>query len=400
MVFNYDIIYTAIEKGSNYRNYTKKDICICPSPVQPIHIKQSDAFSYYDMYIRDDYYDNDGEPICEIALYKDFYIGKDQKIFMVLLFWKNLHQNCNCMDSLVERIFVSQDNKILYIDPEYTTEATSIEDISREYINRKYPEIDTQICFVFDQETEQLISTRLHAKIKVYKLPGTTIIEEIFTNSGRKINTIINTPVVLSEFFDTISEEEILHLYSGPDPEYMSHKTIVNMIYRYLTNNISNDYTIQVNPPHIKFTEDGKHYRYSIFSKTYSYYASYNIETIYKSYTDICVLVSSDKSDTKKVIHILFKPRDIGEKIYEYTIPEGCECYCEYTIWHDGSKIYTHEPHKFLPLSYIDPKDSSLKRSAELHIEHLKLQDRKNLESKRIVHIIHPERYKRLKVRL
>ena len=399
MVFNYDIIYTAIEKGSNYRNYTKKDICICPSPVHPIHIKQSDVFSYYDMYIRDDYYDNDGEPICEIALYKDFYIGKDQKIFMVLLFWKNLHQNCNCMDSLVERIFVSQDNKILYIDPEYTTEATSIEDISRDYINRKYPEIDTQICFVFDQETEQLISTRLHAKIKVYKLPGTTIIEEIFTNSDRKINTIINTPVVLSEFFDTISEEEILHLYSA-DPEYMSHKTIVNMIYRYLTNNISNDYTIQVNPPHIKFTEDGKHYRYSIFSKTYSYYASYNIETIYKSYTDICVLVSSDKSDTKKVIHILFKPRDIGEKIYEYTIPEDCECYCEYTIWHDGLKIYTHEPHKFLPLSYIDPKDSSLKRSAELHIEHLKLQDRKNLESKRIVHIIHPERYKRLKVRL
>ena len=397
MVFNYDIIYTAIEKGSNYRNYTKKDICICPSPVHPIHIKQSDAFSYYDMYIRDDYYDNDGEPICEIALYKDFYIGKDQKIFMVLLFWKNLRQNH--MDSLVERIFVSQDNKILYIDPNYNSGFTSVEDIAREYINKKYPEIDTQICFVFDKETEQLISTRLHAKIKVYKLPGTTIIEEIFTNSDRKINTIINTPVVLSEFFDMISEEEILRLYSDTDPDDIPHSAIVNMIYKYLTNNSNEEeYTIQVNPPHIKFTEDGKHYKYSVFSKTY--YASYNIETIYKSYTDICVLVSSDRSDIKKVVHIRFKPKDICEKIYEYTIPEGCECYCGYTIWHDGLKIYTHEPHKFLPLIYTDPKDSSLKRSAELHIEHLKLQDRKNLESKRIVHIIHPERYKRLKVRL
>lgn len=398
MTFNYDIIHTAIEKGSNYRSYTKKDICICPSPVRPIHIKQSDAFSYYDMYIRDDYYDNDGEPICEIVLYKDFYISKDQKIFMILLFWKNFRQNSNCMDSLVERVFVSQDNRILYIDPEYTTEITSIEDISREYINRKYPEIDTQICFVFDKETEQLISTRLHAKIKVYKLPGTTIIEEIFTNSGKKINTIITTPVVLSDFFDTILEEDILRLHSNMDPDDISHKAIINMIYKYLTNNSSEDYTIQVNPPHIKFTEDGKHYRYSVLSKTY--YVSYNIETIYKSYTDICVLVSSDRSDTKKVVHIRFKPRDIGEKIYKYTIPEGCECYCEYTIWHDGLKIYTHEPHKFLPPSYTDPKDRSSKRSAELHIEHLKLQDRKNLESKRMVYIIHPERYKRLKVRL
>jgi hypothetical protein len=397
MVFNYDIIYTAIEKGSNYRNYTKKDICICPSPVQPIHIKQSDAFSYYDMYIRDDYYDNDGEPICEIALYKDFYIDKDQKIFMVLLFWKNLRQNH--MDSLVERIFVSQDNRILYIDPNYNTELTSTEDIAREYINKKYPEIDTQICFVFDKETEHLISTRLHAKIKIYKLPGTTIIEEAFTNSDRKINTIINTPVVLSEFFDMISEEEILRLYSDTDPDDIPHSAIVNMVYKYLTNNSNEEeYTIQVNPPHIKFTEDGKHYKYSVFSKTY--YASYNIETIYKSYTDICVLVSSDRSDIKKVVHIRFKPKDICEKIYEYTIPEDCECYCGYTIWHDGLKIYTHEPHKFLPLSYIDPKDSSLKRSAELHIEHLKLQDRRNLESKRMVYIIHPERYKRLKVRL
>lgn len=398
MTFNYDIIYTAIEKGSNYRNYTKKDICICPSPVQPIHIKQSDVFSYYDMYLRNDYYDSDGEPICEILLYKDFYIDKDQKIFMILLFWKNFRQNSNCMDSLVERVFVSQDNRILYIDPEYTTEITSIEDISREYINRKYPEIDTQICFVFDKETEQLISTRLHAKIKVYKLPGTTIIEEIFTNSGKKIDTIITTPVVLSDFFDTILEEEISRLYSNMDPDDISHKAIINMIYKYLTNNSNEDYTIQVNPPHIKFTEDGKHYRYSVLSKTY--YVSYNIETIYKSYTDICVLVSSDRSDTKKVVHIRFKPRDIGEKIYEYTIPEGCECYCEYTIWHDGLKIYTHEPHKFLPPSYTDPEDRSSKRSAELHIEHLKLQDRKNLESKRMVHIIHPERYKRLKVRL
>ena len=396
MVFNYDIIYTAIEKGSNYRNYTKKDICICPSPVQPIHIKQSDVFSYYDMYLRNDYYDSDGEPICEILLYKDFYIDKDQKIFMILLFWKNFRQNSNCMDSLVERVFVSQDNRILYIDPEYTTEITSIEDISREYINRKYPEIDTQICFVFDKETEQLISTRLHAKIKVYKLPGTTIIEEIFTNSGKKINTIINTPVVLSDFFDTILEEDVLRLHSNMDPDDISHKAIINMIYKYLTNNSNEDYTIQVNPPHIKFTEDGKHYRYSVLSKTY--YVSYNIETIYKSYTDICVLVSSDRSYTKKVVHIRFKPRDIGEKIYEYTIPEGCECYCEYTIWHDGLKIYTHEPHKLLPPIYIDPEDRSSKRSAELHIEHLKLQDRKNLESKRMVCIIHPERYKRLKV--
>ncbi len=350
------------------------------------------------MYIRDDYYDNDGEPICEIALYKDFYIGKDQKIFMVLLFWKNLHQNCNCRDSLVERIYVSQDNKILYIDPEYTTEATSIEDISREYINRKYPEID-MTTFLFEHETEQLISMMLNLRIKIHKLPGTTIIEEIFDNSGRKINTIINTPVVLSEFFDTISEEEILRLHSDADPDDISHLTIVNMIYKYLTNNNNEEeYTIQVNPHHIKFTEDGKHYRYSILSKTY--YASYNIETIYKSYTDICVLVSSDRKATKKVVHIRFKQKDIAEKIYKYATPEGCECYCEYTIWHDGSKIYTHEPHKFLPLSYIDPKDHSSKRSAELHIEHLKLQDRKNLESKRIVHIIHPERYKRLKVRL
>jgi len=118
------------------------------------------------------------------------------------------------------------------------------------------------------------------------------------------------------------------------------------------------------------------------------------------TYAEEICLVSSDRSDIKKVVHIRFKPKDICEKIYEYTIPEGCECYCGYTIWHDGLKIYTHEPHKFLPLSYIDPKDSSLKRSAELHIEHLKLQDRRNLESKRMVYIIHPERYKRLKVRL
>lgn len=52
MVFNYNIIYTAIEKGSNYRNYTKKDICIHPSPVQPVYIKQSNTFSHYDMYLR------------------------------------------------------------------------------------------------------------------------------------------------------------------------------------------------------------------------------------------------------------------------------------------------------------------------------------------------------------
>jgi len=124
VIFNKDKITTALE-SSNYKNLKKNNLLfyqfVISNPI--IH-----GGCY--VYLSDDYADNDKiRPVCKL-LYKRLHVSEDEKIFIVLLLWNKEQQEH--VNSSVEIIVISEDNKVLCMDSNYESE--SIRDEFVKYI--------------------------------------------------------------------------------------------------------------------------------------------------------------------------------------------------------------------------------------------------------------------------